>query len=144
MAEKNNIAFSMIYNSDIEINTKSKKFILSAFNRTTKQNGFYQIYLDDKKDPELLSMGQYIYDIARPLNAFDFTYRFVPLKARDVNRYVVERQTASQSPNYFWTTDFKTFNPLTEIYPEKSYNWLTTELRTFKSLDGHCKTGYSL
>src|SRR5690606_9969136 len=48
---------------------------------------------------------------------------------------------ATSSPNYFFTTDFKRFAPLSNVYPEQNYNWLTTELITWKMPDGHYSHG---
>jgi dipeptidyl aminopeptidase/acylaminoacyl peptidase len=49
--------------------------------------------------------------------------------------------SATESPNYFSTTDFKNFTRLSDLHPEKNYNWLTTELLTWKTLDGSFSQG---
>lgn len=64
-----------------------------------------------------------------------------PLRAGGNGAYVVQRSSASESPNYFYTTDFKTFNSLSDVHPEKSYNWYTTELITWKTFDGSVDQG---
>src|SRR5690606_14637264 len=58
------------------------------------------------------------------------------LKARDAEVYLVKREQATQSPNLFATTDFRSFTPVSQVYPEKTVNWLTSELLHFKTLDG--------
>ncbi|PSL45688.1 dipeptidyl aminopeptidase/acylaminoacyl peptidase [Chitinophaga niastensis] len=105
----------------------NEKLILDAFDRTTKNSGFYSIALGSKGDPELLSMGPYTFRLAS--------------SALDTTAYIVERSNASQSPNYFWTSDFKTFTPLSHVYPEAAYNWLSSALITWKTFDGRSTQG---
>ena len=106
--------------------------LLSAFNLTNKDAGFYRISLGMKRDPEQLgSMGPYDYNPSYLGNP--------PVKARDAEGYLVKRSSAAESPNYFWTTNFKDFLPISEVYPEKNYNWLTTELIHFKTSDGRTR-----
>jgi dienelactone hydrolase len=118
------------------VNNK-EELILSAFNRITKENGFYSKRLSEKGDPVLLSMGPYLYDVPSDLNMGGMA----PLKAKKKNAYLVQRCSAIQSPNYYYTTDFKTFNPITNIYPEGKYNWLSAELLNWKTADGRSLQG---
>jgi len=46
----------------------------------------------------------------------------------------VRQAEASRSPNFFITGDFKTFRPVSNVYPEKDWNWLTSELYNWKGL----------
>jgi dipeptidyl aminopeptidase/acylaminoacyl peptidase len=50
--------------------------------------------------------------------------------------YLVARSTATESVNYFVTTDFIKFKRLTYNFPEKSYNWLSTELVKWTTPEG--------
>jgi dipeptidyl aminopeptidase/acylaminoacyl peptidase len=59
-----------------------------------------------------------------------------PMKAKNANVYLVRRMSAEESPNYFWTSDFKQFKRISELEPEKKYNWLTSELLKWKTDDG--------
>lgn len=112
------------------IATPSSSLILIGFNKATKQNGFYKLSLGRTKGPELLFAGdyrfhRYIYDRGSHL-----------LKARDADLYLMNRESARESRNIFATTDFKSFTRLSKIEPEKTVNWLTTELINFNTLDG--------
>lgn len=109
------------------------KYLLSAFDKKNKNQGFYRIDFAKSINPEMLTMSPYFYS-----EFFDITS---PLKARDVDIYIIERQTATTSSNYFWTDDFKNFTELTDNHPEKNYNWLTSELIKFKTLDGRNEVG---
>lgn len=109
---------------------------LTAFNMETKYNGFYRKPLFEKSNPVLLSMGPY-YNYAyvqRELN--NFTSNFRPLKAAKANKWIVKRESATEAPNYYLTTDFKEHKPLTHLQPQKTYNWLTAELIHFTRSDG--------
>ncbi len=39
------------------------------------------------------------------------------------------------SPNLYLTEDFRSFKAITEIYPERQYNWLSAELVNWETLD---------
>lgn len=109
------------------------ELILSAFDKTNKNGGFYKITIGKTADPELLTMGPYLYD---PGVRRDF-----PVKARDANVYLVKRESSEQSPNLYSTKDFKKFTALSEIYPEKKYNWMTSTLLNFTTIDGRTEQG---
>lgn len=54
---------------------------------------------------------------------------------------MVKRISAEEAPNYFVTKDFKTFRPISNLHPEKEYNWLTAELVNWKLPDGRLSQG---
>jgi dipeptidyl aminopeptidase/acylaminoacyl peptidase len=55
--------------------------------------------------------------------------------------WIIKRQSATEYPNYYSTSDFKEYHPLTDLAPQKDYNWLTTELIGWKQLDGTLSHG---
>jgi len=103
----------------------SQKAVLTAFNTDDKQKGFYSAGLKEHGDPRLLIMNDYAY-----------IQEGLPVKARDTSVWIITRQSATQSWNFFCTSDFKTFRQLSAVSPEKQYNWLTAELLTWNTLDG--------
>lgn len=111
--------------------------VLRAFNKRNKEMGFYKMQLDVQKDPVLCTMGQYVY------GDWDGYGRAasLPMKARDSTIYIVPRQSATDAPNLFATSDFCHFVRLSDIKPEKSYNWLTSQLLRWKTFDGSYSTG---
>jgi len=125
---------SGLFNPPISNNIE---FLVIAFNQKTKENGFYKIsLLRQKGNPELLSMSPYLF--------YYFNKEILgitPIKARDKDIYLVQRQSANESPNLFWTKDFKSFNALSNVYPEKKFNWLKSELVTFKTESGDLEQG---
>jgi prolyl oligopeptidase family protein len=109
--------------------------ILAAFNHRNKDNGFYRILLHKEQIPQKLTMGPYGYyaqhsGIGKPI-----------VIASGASVYMVSRESISESPNYFVTRDFKSFLPLSEVYPEKKYNWTRSELINFKTSDGRDEQG---
>lgn len=117
------------------------EIILSAFDRVNKNNGFFKISENKKGAPYQLTMDSCFYYIPECKSLEDEFLNQPPIKARDAKTYLVSRMRANQSRNYFITTDFKKFTPLTDIYPEKRYNWFTTELHSWKTKDGNVLQG---
>jgi len=101
--------------------------LLSGFNNQTKYSGFYRLSVGKSPDPELLTSGAYQYSS--------------PLKAVNRNAWIIGRESATEAPNYYFTRDLKTYNPVTDLQPQKAYNWLTTELVTWQQLDGTTSQG---
>ncbi|TWI86679.1 alpha/beta hydrolase family protein [Chitinophaga japonensis] len=128
---RNNIRFQLseIYNG--EIAADEGKILLTAFNKTNKNSGFYWGELSGQTAPQLLTMGPYVYEDGGTST----------IKAKGTNIYLVKRGCTAQSPNYFWTKDFKHFTPISDVFPEKTYNWMTAELKTFTTLDGKHEQG---
>src|SRR2546423_12456333 len=127
---KHNIIFRLAGNYRNKTIAPTEKLILSAFDRTNKNNGFYHIVPGQTSGPEKLTMGPYVYHVPDHFNPS--LPSFNPLKARDAEVYLVRRESAEQAPNYFLTSDFRTFRQISQVYPEKNYNWLKTELINWK------------
>ncbi|HVI45846.1 MAG TPA: prolyl oligopeptidase family serine peptidase [Chitinophaga sp.] len=108
---------------------------LNAFNLDTKENGFFRVRIKGNSDPELLAMGPYFYHF--PAGGFTGVNKGeYPIKARSTDKYLLRRCNAEESPNFFYTADFRQYTRLSNLKPEKDYNWYTTELHTWKALDG--------
>jgi len=134
--KRNHMVFNLAFEEGSSIN--GTKLYLTAFNTDNKNNGFYLKQLDKIGDPQLLTMGPYIYCTnSSYIDGTDFN----PIKAKNAVDFIVRRMSAKESPNYFSTKDFKTFIKLSELSPEKKYNWFSTELHSWKSLDGRYLKG---
>ncbi|SFE44896.1 Dipeptidyl aminopeptidase/acylaminoacyl peptidase [Chitinophaga sp. CF118] len=106
--------------------------LLSTFNTLTKENGFFEMSLSGNSDPTELTLDSYYYSQPDYMN---LSARY-PIKAKNKNIWIVTREKANVSPNYFITTDFKYFNPITNLQPENKFNWFTYELINYTSQDG--------
>jgi len=130
--KKNEMEFNLPFAQNIN---GDSRLYLTAFDKQSKKNGFFLKQLNKAGDPEFLHMGSYLYKT----NAGSYIPMgsdFSPVKAEDAEMYIVRRMSATDAPNYFSTSDFKTFTRLSDLQPQRKYNWYTTELHSWNSLDG--------
>lgn len=125
-----NLIFHLALRNDDGLIEVGKMLLLSAFSRANKDNGFYTIEPGKKGNPRLLTMQPYELEGTE----YDLT-DFPPIKAQDTSIYLVRRESAEESPNYFVSSDLREFHPLTHIHPEQEYNWLRAELITWRLPD---------
>lgn len=146
---KSHIQFRLLDNNGGRTVLKhGQELLLTAFNKQTKYNGFYRFVLGKEADPELLTMEPYTYyhdpghfsAANSNINLFGFT-EMKPLKAVAARVWLVLRTTYDESPNLFISTDLKSYRPLTDLAPQKVYNWLTAELVSWKQKDGEPSLG---
>lgn len=137
--ERHNITFNLVFNP-LSINEKTP-LILSAFDNTTKMNGFYKIDLMSIRDPKLCVLDNHVYSFS-PLSLLNFhsedadPSRFAPIESNASKVYIVRRMSGTEAPNLFLTSDFKSYKPLTNLHPERNIKWFTKELHTFHLPDG--------
>ena len=113
---------------------KGDTILLEGFDLKTKENGFYQSVMDQVADPVCLVKGPYLYYAMNVGGE-------IPIKAANATAYLVQRMSASESPNFFFTTDFRHFKPVSAVYPEKNYNWISSQLIQWKAFDGKVMQG---
>jgi dienelactone hydrolase len=130
------------YSSEIPVLQSNAPLVLRAFNNQNKQNGFYQKQDLNADDPKLLYMGGYFMNLIVGCHDLNLSNEGVaPVKARDRAIWIVQRQSATDAPNYYETTDFRKFRRITNFQPQKSFRWMTEELHSFKHLDGRIGQG---
>jgi dienelactone hydrolase len=135
----NQIKFEVFNDDEYLLNLLSKKgfrLYLRAFDKLHKNMGFYRTSANER-DPEMLSMGAYVYGGLHGYNSFDYW----PQKAKNSDVYLLKRMSATEAPNYWITKDFKKFIKITNIQPQKKYNWHTTELHTWRAYNGELLQG---
>jgi dipeptidyl aminopeptidase/acylaminoacyl peptidase len=120
--KKNNVEFGLCNADRGQRLPATNGWLLAAFNRKTKENGFYKLTRGRGGKLEKFTMGPYLYCI--PRSALEDQ----SIKAGEADIYLVRKRCAEQSPNYFTTRDFKTFHPVSDVYPERNWNWLTDQL----------------
>jgi dipeptidyl aminopeptidase/acylaminoacyl peptidase len=146
--KKNKIKLRLVYCNETQFGKESlvnlsDSVLIVGFSPENKYNGFFTKVLNEGGDPRKLFMGPYTFyrtESQKP-EFFAFSNGTRPIKADSANIWVVSRETASDSKNYFLTEDFKQYRPLTNLYPEKEYNWLTAQLINWKQLDGTMSQG---
>jgi len=125
------------HSSQAPILRANEPLVFRAFSTSTKQNGFYKKNSLETGTPESLTMGNYFFNQITGCHDVNLSNEGVaPAKAKNVNTWIVQRQSTNDAPNYFATSDFKNFERLTNFQPQKDYQWLAQELISFKQLDG--------
>jgi dipeptidyl aminopeptidase/acylaminoacyl peptidase len=147
LGRKDSIVFSI---SDIRAGSslnfdphKSIQFnedlLLSAFDLKNKNNGFWKVRNGiTSLNPVRLCMDSFYYN-SRVEG--DRPESFTPIKARHAEKYLIERQSAREFPNLYITSDFKVYDAVSDIHPERAWNWLTSELVTWRMPDGDLSQG---
>jgi dienelactone hydrolase len=130
---RNHIEFRLPDNNIFYLNNSQgeQELLLSAFDLANKNGGFFSASLKGARDPTLLSLGPFDY---KP----GFFGPYV-IKAKEAGIYLVKRGSCNESLNWFSTTDFKKFDAVSDIHPERAYNWMRSELITFKTTDGQTR-----
>jgi len=139
--KSNDIVFSLFngqrFEDEIPVLDDREHLLLRAFNRRNKYNGFYRKVVGVAGDPELLYMGGCFMDLISWCQDPNLSNRGMhPIKARDVNVWVLQRQSGAEAPNYYKTADFRSFERMTNFQPQKEYSWLSEELHSFEHLGG--------
>lgn len=138
---KNKIKFKVI-NEESAVFSSNDTLLLSAFNVKNKFNGFYKKDLSKVQSPERLVMGPYtFFNPSTQTTGEDFDTGMKPLKAATTNVWIISRQSFNEPPSYFITTNFGSFERLTDLNPQKEYKWLNAKLHSWKQFDGKTSQG---
>ncbi|WP_129713848.1 prolyl oligopeptidase family serine peptidase [Pedobacter sp. SYP-B3415] len=109
-----NLPFGASDNEDRFLKTK-QDIVVSAFNETNKENGFYRINTASVANPEPLVMGKFKYSTLT--------------KAKNAEAYVFDKGNYVESPNVYISSDLKNEIKLSSTNPQQAnYNWGTAEL----------------
>lgn len=139
LGKEKNMIFNPIDNTETE-NLGTKRYdskdilILKAFDLKTKNRGYYSLPLTPPLKLTLLSMdqnatGRFFYEY-KSLQPSEFC------RAKSGNGYLVKNEKFDDAPNYFYSKDLKHFERISNIQPQKKYNWLTAELHTYSDKSG--------
>ncbi len=138
LGKKNNLAYRIALNqAGISSIKSSDSLLLVSLNLTTKENSFWKLPMKNRPSPVMCSVSSFLYY---------FPDLFIgapnqPIKAQYANVFMATRCNANQSPNLVITTDFRTFKQISDIAPQREYNWMTSELIRWKMLDGNIGEG---
>jgi len=145
VGQKKHIVFGIVHSgiSGASQVIDHPKCTVSAYDRDSKANGLLVWNTESTIEWDKSIMDSRSYWIERVGITGHIGYRSAgrPIKALDAEVYLVKRMSASESPNIFVTTDFKSFYPLSAVYPEREYNWITDELITWKMSNGKFSQG---
>lgn len=119
---------------------RNEPLLLTVFDHGNKQNGFARVRLGKRPHLELLRMWDQLVNEPQTFGWQNADGRDAVVSL-DGKGFLIRAGDAAQAPNYLFTRDFKRFNKISDNHPEKRYNWLTTELVRWTSLDGHPAQG---
>ncbi|PLX21883.1 MAG: acylaminoacyl-peptidase [Salinivirgaceae bacterium] len=127
---KNNIEFRRIRLDMEEMFIDPKEdILLAAFNKKTKESGFYTVKIGQKGDPQKLIMGAYKY------------YR--PIKAELSENIIIKRSTYREYADvYYSNVAFKDIAKISNTNPQqKDYKWGNVELVKWITTEGTVEEG---
>lgn len=133
------INFCLLKKNGNELLKLGGEYYVAVFNKRTKRNEICIITLKENSTPRLVYSADVI--LYTPGAALQSGKDFVPIKAADAEVYLVKKMRANASGNYFATRDFKKFEQLSYVYPEKRYNWISSELINCKLPDSSIVQG---
>lgn len=127
---KNKITFDTYdLDKDIKSVNRKKTIYLSAFDNVSKANGIFKTTVQSGSDPVKIQMENV------------WGYRSLQ-KAKNAEDYILVKESYTDSPNIFTTSDFKNQEKLSSTNPQQSlYNWGTSELVNWKTPKGNSSTG---
>lgn len=126
----------IVYPQQLHLLRKNDPLLVTCLD-SNKYNGFMHVKAGVNKHPLPARMEPAVYHFPA-LVVFEPP---APVKAKKAGVYILQRQSSFQAPNLVSTTDFKTFKPLSDIQPQQTYNWLTTELVRWPMPQGATGTG---
>jgi dienelactone hydrolase len=124
--EANNLVFAKFKNRFLD---PGLPWLLNSFNNGTKNT---EIYFFNYKSRKLTL----IFETATLAANMPTDVMEILKKATKVNKYLIRLGNSQNSPNYVYTSDFKKLDTLSDNFPEKKYNWLTSELAIYKDQEG--------
>jgi dienelactone hydrolase len=130
---KKKIALSLVqYNEGKIIDPNTNQFV-GGFDFSTKTFTIYSINFSKKSLRRLYHTSDFV--------STPYTVIANFMKAKRSNKFMFKFGNVSNTPNYVYTHDFKTFTCISEVYPEKKYNWLTSELISYSDNVGKLHQG---
>lgn len=129
--------------------SSSDTLLLAGFSQKTKKNGFFVLEgLGQHRKLLLGSMLPFSFCIPRIVpyvkglvTGYDHLEAGWPVKAKNAQKYLVFKMSAEQSPNVCLTDDFVNYKQISEVCPEKQYKWMTSELVSWRKVDGTTSQG---
>jgi dienelactone hydrolase len=120
-----------------DIINDTTSYVLSALNEYTIQRGFISWSMKKRTDLQILSMRSNSCEMQYSSTSLHDSYLIDNSKIITL----VKCESSARSPNYFVTNDFRKFDTVSAVFPEKKYNWMTSEVIHFNLSNGSQCTG---
>ncbi len=128
MGRSKSIQFKFMDLDDhVDLLSAKAKVLVKVFDTNTKDAGFATLEVSSKINVTLGSLEPVSYR------------KLLPPLIRNINgqtQFFVCRESVNISPNLYVSSDLKTYKRITNINPEKEYNWLSSELITYQLVEG--------
>jgi dipeptidyl aminopeptidase/acylaminoacyl peptidase len=135
VGKKSGTILSVFNTRQDQILERNKNWLLLGFNVATKENSIYTFDPENKNLKQLYRGTNYLFQPEYQIE------EKILQKAEMENRYLFLAGNAAHSPNYLFTKDFKKFDTLSYVHPEKKYNWITSEVATYNDKFGNVCQG---
>ena len=100
-----------------------EEIIFAAFQTLSKEAGFFRCWSDGSLEPRAIIFGEY-------------SDRSSLRKAKHANVWVLQRSSTCDAPNLFASHDLLNFSRISDVQPQRKFNWHTQEL-----VDWHLPNG---
>lgn len=126
---KNQVLFQCLTagNNSLENIDPGHTLLLQAFDQKTKDISFCKVLPGKGNEINIQKWFPYCADVI--------------VKAKNAAMFLVQFESAEFAPNWVLSGDLKTVRQLTDVQPQKQYNWLTSELINYPTLDGSMSQG---
>jgi thioredoxin-related protein len=134
--KKNGIKLRALFhpNANVIIN-KLDSLILMGFNTVTKEKGYFRLQIQKKDFSKIVPLNFGMTGTPFPaqqsnlsIDLSGFRLPMLPIRAKYNNKYLLARSDNNHYPNLYTSNDFIHFDQMTELEPQKQYNWYKSEL----------------
>ncbi len=137
---KNNIVLRFVRESLESPHIKSNKTVfLCGFNKSNKNNCFFQKDVSSTADPVVLSTQPEHLHFSD--NFVFVTFPNFLVKAKNADVFLLMGMSSMRCENIKVTKDFIKFDDMSDLAPQSKNNWLTAELITWKTSDNKIGNG---
>jgi len=141
VGRNNKIVFYPVNGYEENTVGEHEEILLSVYDLNTKKWGLYNWKLTTKPDLNKTNLtSNYIENLEQlyhPLLSRKTDNLDAFQKAKQAATYLLRLEKYNEPPNYYVTSDYKTYKAVSSIHPEKQYNFLTAELSQYKDSLGN-------
>lgn len=124
----NKLSFSIL-DGKSKLYNNQDSILTVVYDFKTRKNGFAWLKVGMVRKPEKLLFDEDYYYYPN----IDAHFQYLPVKAKNIGRYLLVRQNYDSSPNIYITNNFKNLIQITSHFPERKYKWCSTQLIHWKN-----------
>lgn len=135
LGQKTNSVFNILRSDNYESIDTNKILVLGALDLNTKNYSIYTIKLNQSSNPILKSTAQRYMEQVKTV--YGLTPPHAMIKAKKSKSFIFRWQKFDSAPNYYYTDNLIEFKEMSNVQPQRKYNWLTSELHTYNDSLGN-------